>query len=539
MRIAHLVTWCTLVSVLPSQGGIPLFGAKYLGGEFEEDAAAHPVSRAWPSSLPRAGAFRQVVAARWTAQVRPDAIALTGDELVIFAAPGIHSHIGTVPGTDGLSVLDVATVRGRGTPDDSNPAHDALALACASGLSILRFDPLTEAASVETVSSSTWSGATRIAVHPTDPTAIFGISADNELLVALDNGSGYADASLITPLSQNVFAIECCDWEGDGQSEVAVLTDQGLTVYDRLGGIRAAFAEDTGAGALALLSGPTAEDQLAWLRSVDNSPEVAVVGQIVAAPMVTPLAQDYVAITAADWTQSGTPDLMLSTADNRAATLLFNSGSEVPQYQHAPGTAVDVATSVTATRIANTCAPVADDFDGDSDIDVFMPVEGSTAQSIDCSYTWIQSKVIHGQPSYVTGLLASTPSVTLTLNHVPGATHMQVVYWAVDVTGQLSPKPTQSALVAPEFTEWTTVVSQGHLDAGGTYVIMVRPVLASKGIVTDANPAELIEIQTDYTPPPTPAGGVKFFVGGTRITGGTVTPEVPPGPPPGNPPTVD
>ncbi|MCA8973712.1 MAG: VCBS repeat-containing protein [Planctomycetes bacterium] len=499
----------------PSFAQIPLalFGAPARGAAPKEDAAIQPHSRAWPAALSRVGSLRRSQTAGLTAHGIPDVIVLDGDRVVAFAAPGIHSHIDAIPGTETLSVNDFTVLSGRGNDNDDNPAHDALALACVQGLEILRFDPGTGVSDLRNVGGQSLANAQLVASHRMDPNTMFAVDAANNLQCLVDSGGGYLALGSGTRLSSASLDMECIDWEGDGDVDVAVLMTTGLEVFDSQGVQLASFPGSHASGDLCRFH-QAGGDSIAWLHPQGAASEITVAtGWAAPASVAVALPQNYVGVSGGDWTDDGLDELTLSTTDNLDTTVLLSLNNPAGPFYYHYLTAFDVAVapSVHGGRSPNLCAPVVADFDGDGDSDLLMPIEDEVAQPDTSSYTLADSKIIHrafeprqpeylymtGEPEYLSAHPGETHgTIVIPVEPAAGFSHMHVVFWLLNLDGKIEAIAPTQALVSAQ-----TLLSGPHVEMpilddyfaqDGEVFIMIRPVNLHNGHIVAAGQADLV-----------------------------------------------
>lgn len=526
----------------------------------EDGAPAHgpfilPTVRDY--TLSRNSGFRRALAGRFTRIGVPDVAMLDGTSVTLVAAPAIHDHMTTLPGASG-DTTDIAVLAGHGDPNLTDPLHDALVLVGPPGLRIWRWVDDIAGQSLTSVSGVVWPSVQRIATHPTDTNVIYGLTYNSRIAIAESDSAGFATSATTWPLpGGSPLAVVAVDWNKDGDADVAALTTDGLYVYERDGTSLASVAHQAASGDITLVR-TSANETVAWLRpAAAGGSELAVHGNAVASTITLDDDDEFVAISAGDWTGDGYDEVVVSTDRNKDVSILINLSASQPQQPFAfyGSTGVRVAIAAAdASRVANSCAAAVGDFDGDGDTDIFAPVEKNSSEGGDSRVILADSKqffrpgvtgdpplieeplIQFTPPGFVPGDTTTTPPVPAQLTvrfhaEVGGnITHTQILAWTIStdpatekdyldtsipvVTTALVPVPVNP----PELQEAMLLVSQVHLNSGSKYCVMARPVIVNGGQIVEVGEATLAITVTDNdgpnerveelppTDPPTPPG---------------------------------
>ncbi|MGE3173772.1 MAG: hypothetical protein AB7O97_14195 [Planctomycetota bacterium] len=518
-------------------------------------APVHRQDRDLPSALPHAG-FRRALPARLTGHVVPDVLVLDGGTLLLAVAPDIHSTVVPLPGLGPhATVHDCAPMRTTAM-DPMQP----LALVGPGGLRVWRMAPGVAAPIVTGVPDSAWQGASRVVAHPDDGTVLFGLGADGQTLLSIACADGTCSGPTMTAtIGEDVVALACIDWNRDGASDVGVLTAGVLQVYDRNGRMmtQEAFEDPLASDDLQLVrwldgAGRTIDEWLCLITGVGMQ-SVLVRNETLSADVpLGPTA--YVALAAGDLTLDDKEELLLSTAANAEVTVLLNLAGGHPEvFAHHPAVAVRIEVADPDPTGTSACGVAVADLDGDFDGDLLAPIEpnGTRGAFLSLVRPRFQAQTPladFDQPHFLDPIDLLDPVLAASIEAgklrfefaiaaVPGASHYEVAIWREELSGQLAPTAVQRLWFEEEGMPldrrcWVEV-DRGHIDAGGTYVAMLRPLVVTGTTIEMAGVAALGRLHrpTFLADPDPVRGGV--VVGGI----GTVRPlPLPPSPAP-TPPT--
>ncbi|MCA8965918.1 MAG: hypothetical protein KDC48_13620 [Planctomycetes bacterium] len=514
--------------------GFPLLGANQLGQAPFSGPFLNVESTSWNN--PPSGSVTRTLPASLTGHNTPDVVTLKGGQMILIAAPGLHQHAGPLPGAGSLAVIDFAVLKGRGDPTGVNLKRDSLALATPTGLMEWFID---DTGNVTINLLNSWSAATRIAAHPRNPAVIFGVSRDGNITVLTDQGGTYD--SVTFPGDAVASDIECIDWNGDGVSELAVLSDASLSIYSQGSTtpnvIEAFTAPPTGINDLARIipfgagTGPSAET-LAWLnsspvlllyRDASTPNNVATSTDTVTLPTPNP----YAAIAGCKALATDNHDaLYLTFANNSTVTVL----AQFPNYTfvHDGSSGYQVAVSAAGSSAVAESAVAVADIDVDGDCDLVAVVPDNTGSGV--HHVLLQPKFYYRAQQWMpVSVPDPCPQDTIQFS-VPGVagTMTEVTIWATQ-NGQLVTTPYLSPAPMPYQTTHQLSYAMDTQALLGTYdgfVMMVRPVLMSGGVVLVAGEASFDSVIATYQGP---GGGLPGHVIISRSTPVGKLPPPPPG----------
>ncbi|MCR9245266.1 MAG: hypothetical protein NXI31_09555 [bacterium] len=483
----------------PQTGGVPLEG---------------PFVRPRPTPFPdipsngplQNGNFTAVAAARFTGHVIPDVVFLSSKRAFYGTAPGLHAHAAPLPGVSTTDdVRDLAVLIGHGDLTGSNPAHDAVVLGGENGLQIWRFDFDIGSWNLEQVGGPEWNGVERIDTHPADPDVIYGVDDLGVVRFAeFDPVSGEFENAGSFTVSGTPIDLACIDWNGDGQSDVAVLTSTGLTVRDRANTQLGHINDPNGSGSITRVRntvgvGDTGvyEDRVAWLiPNPGGNPDLLTYGPATVA--VIPLPEPFVAVGAGDWSNDHDEDIVLATGTNNDVSVLLNLADGLPAAPFVVSVTTGVRVAVAAAdpfRPDAKCTPVIADFDADGDSDLWMPIEPDDTQPWRILVTDKTINVPTPQPITSMRYDEVTGLGRIVFDHLGGSqTHSQVTIWRRELTGELNPVPVEHVFV--EYlgqlgADVPVYLDPVHFAAGGTFYIMIRPVVRVNGHTIQTTQASL------------------------------------------------
>lgn len=552
MRIPLSLAGLLLASSPALAQTLVLLGAHSPGAEPNHDDPYVLVqSRPWSSPSFPAGLVGDLRTVRFTGHVVPDVITIMNQRVVLCDAPGIHDTCGWLTPTGQDPVYAVAALPGHGVAGGDHPTLDAILTATSNGLVRLRMG---SAAVVSApVADATWNDVRMLATHPDDATVVYGVTSSGAGRIgtydSITDDFVSTSPAAFDHSTSTVIDIECVNWDNDsnGESEVAVLTVDGLFVHDRLGAVVASFPFVTtmAADIARLHSGANAVDDpgtpsitevpesIACLRpAAGGGSELALFSSF--ETQSVPLnGESYVGVVAGDWSGDGNEELVLSTSQNIYVSVLTNhaAGSGATDFFYGAATAFHVAVAATANRAHNGSAGVMADFDADGDQDLFaaLAIENPGGESSAPAYSLVDSKLIHVEPN-ATPLYPVDIAYTEDIHQIHGqlhfefdapggsSTHTEIVLWPV-VDGQIDITHSQrrSARV-PNGPPGTRMRQTIDIDRSflviheAQYACMVRPISMANDKVTDVTMATLFVTGFGYpkdgngnlTPPPSP-----------------------------------
>ena len=555
MTLPRLLPLFALAALLPAQAPI-LLGTTGEGQAPSEDPWISPTSRDWPVAVGRSGMIRKMIPGRISGHAMADVVMLDGTVPMIATAPGIHTSMGPLPtGNNPIGqVQDIAMLVARGFADGSHAGLDALAMVGSGGLHIWRRNSAVGTQMVQ-VGGSEWNTTQRIATHPLDSTRIYGVSSSGTVRMATLSANTYVTSTVTFPNCPSPLAIACIDWQGGAAgTEVAVLTTTGLSIFNSTGATLATFSASTSQGSLTLVKADTVgtpsthAEWLAWLTPGTNS-TLRICRNGGYYSMTLP--GRFVGAAAGESSGDLAEDLLLSTEANTDVTLLCNIYPYAAQpFAYSPSVAarLAVASAAEVGGINNTIGVAAADFDADGDGDLIAAIDTGDSST---RFSFLRYR-LYDAPSVVQ-LTAVTPTpdytagtMTLAVNFTEAnvGTHTEVVVWEeswVGGVGTLVPMPLASLygnqLVPRNGSGNNSVTIQvpiSHLDNGGHFMLMMRPVITNQGQVVAVAEAFLGTITGPggLTRAYAANGGSNVgFQGDIRISGIAPRPKLPPAPP--------
>ncbi|QDU65420.1 hypothetical protein [Engelhardtia mirabilis] len=241
----------------------------------------------WSSSV-GAGTFTDAASGHFTSTERRDLAQVRGGSV------GLAVQIGAYSGTAEFALAGDDL----GSLPYTAPALDHLAIVGPQGLVTVEHDATSTGAlngflvPITTLhEDSDWTTATEMVTHPLDSSDGWDIAAIADggytILLAFDDGAGsftFDDFALSDPAD----AIAAGQWDGSGDAEIAVATDQGLQIYDLSGTLlHSEFNLSTGDQLVVLPNqkvdsgGAAVSDAFAWLTTHpgNGSQLLVIVGQ--------------------------------------------------------------------------------------------------------------------------------------------------------------------------------------------------------------------------------------------------------------------
>lgn len=491
--------------------------------------------RELPGNMQRVASWGKTAAAALTGHVQPDVVILEGDRAVIATAPGMHTSVHPLPdqpsGRGVNAVADFAVLRGRGIVTEPTSHRDALAFAGTAGLQIWRRDPASGELGLHTVNGSL--PCNLVAAHPRWPTTVFTISTAGTVQRFEENANGnHLLQTTQFPNCANAVAITCIEWDAAAGPELAVLTNTHLHVFGSNGAQLWSTQATIGAGQKLVAvretlnggnSGPVTRELLAWLAPAPNSTlHLCWTG----AHHQVPLNGNFVGMTAISVDFDQCDDLLLTTPNNNDCTLLFNQSFRGAfPFAHTIGQAVRIALAAgSATRASNASNIAAADFDGDGDVDFFMPIEQGDGPT---TFTYQETRyyewdfVSYDSPSFLNA--GDNSLIFVNINNSLGGTETQAVVWRVDPVAGLDPVPHCQFFLDEGSKAAAIPVTLTSINNGDVYWIMARPALRGSSTYVDAAKARIayFDIQGGGHPP----------LGNPRMGGIIVIGKLPPAPP--------
>ncbi len=572
MKITHLLALLplagTLAPTLAAQSNPPpLLGAEDGSTTPGEDDYFLPQKREFPAGLPGTSQWQKTVTASLNGFAVPDVVVLDGGTPVMSIAPGLHQTISDLPKqTSGSfdNVFDLAVLRGRGRADGSAPTLDALVLATQNGTFVWRRDFGTGRGRVETVGGTAWNTTRLVAVHRNNAQQIFGIDTAGVLRRAdlttpvPPAAPTYVNATTTYGTFANATALTLVDWDSSSPgNEIAVLTTTALTILRQNGTVAYSTpASNTPGQLLATVHGP--QEWLAWLSPSNSGGSLLQYGRANTFH-ATMLASPYVGMTAVSMDFDDFDELLLSTEQNDDVTVLFNQAflGQLPFAN--PSLALRVAIAEPdSRRVPNGANVAAADFDADGDVDLLAAVGagsngGPAFQAQFFKYYANAGRVQPLTADFSTNALGEQ-QFDMTFTQMAGF-EVQVMVWKegqlpngeYTTGGMLEPLANTYLPATSGVGSFSFPVDGEHLDDGGHYHVMLRPVLRSNGTVSAVAPAYLgivWRVATDPTKNSRQRGLQRAGGGwhnGTRdnirvggVIGSGPIPPAPPGwPPPG------
>ena len=332
---------------------------------------------AWPSTIGSTGAFGRSESGDFDGDGTPDVLLFDGPRpVVLFAPDQFFAPLElAAPAQDGCVVAGGA------------PGRDAIALVAPAGLSLVRFDPLTGQLSSQLTAAGAWAGARLVRAAQLDGHGaqdVCGIAADRRTVLCLrEVASGAPVASATFQALSDVYDVLAIEWDGDAQSELAILSHAGLHIHELDGVLRAGWSSAWPGGAIARVRQAGAvHDRVAWV-SAFAPPLQQTLLTVSPSGIESSLglgALDVVAALGADFDGDGDDDLLLSHRHSHQLLWIENE-RDITATQAVSFDAFDSAKvlievgPVGEQAPQNASWPALADFDGDGDLDIVFAVE--------------------------------------------------------------------------------------------------------------------------------------------------------------------
>jgi hypothetical protein len=495
-----------------------------------------------------------------------DVVYVQGTTAKLATAPIIHCSIVNLP--DGGQVNDLATMAGAAASGE-----DALLLV--GGTAGLRkwqyaWSGGVPSAQFQTLDNSSWANARKVRCGWTSfGWWVIGLDATQELLRTgvLSSGNWTGGGSITPP--GTVYAMAVCDYDHDGNQDLAALTSGGLAVYCVGGTCIASFPTSVASGAtMCCVHSTTFGDALACTLPSGTTSTLFVLRQGQTVAETLSLAFVPAGMAAGDVTADGEDDLLLKLpGDHQLVDVLLNMKAQnLSTFSMSyAGTlsmpAVDGASNLVLSPTLG-CADLDSDGDGDvfavatkSDGSVTNLVVGrSSVISVDPGLMIKHLGFIHNdlgtqfefswEPEMEQGNLTMEDFNKLEIiawRQDPSAMALAGTYYATPVDRLIVDMGGGSASVTLDH------MLLSHVDADGAYAVLLRPLRQLSGQPTVIGAPFLCSVfrtATAYTYLQAAGSiGLPFYPGlpgdspGSEIGGVTPRPDLPP-PPPGVPPVV-
>jgi hypothetical protein len=324
---------------------------------------------------------------------------------------------------------------------DAGAARDELALARPSGVQLWRWNGQGFAAQSSLPQS--WAGALRLRsfdLNADGVNELLGVDAQRaNLLVAQRSGSSWTTV-LSLPIQGGALDVVALQWDGDAPLELAVLSEQSVSLFDHDGALLRVLAAPLAGGAIARLQrtgqttdrlawvGAYAPPQVQWLRTLapDGTFEHLELGDL-----------GVYSANAADFDADGDSDLLLAPRlGERLLWLenLHNPGQTAPlTFEVAPssGRVFYLRDGGDASQVAvQASEPAVADFDGDGDFDIVAGVQ-QTRELVLHLGDWIDEGA---QRASVTFGYHDAQAQTVELQFdAPPSTSFVPTHWQLDV----------------------------------------------------------------------------------------------------------
>lgn len=349
---------------LAAQSGFDLGASRPLGHTYFSD----------PS-----GIFTRTAALQMTGDLRPDALLLVDDELVLSISPGIYHALVTLPGP----ALDYCPVPGAGLLK-----RDAVLLSgTGPTLELWHLNAAGQQFVMQAVGNGVGAGAVQLQATNLDGDSqadVVGVSADRGSIVLLHGPLRSATAELValwamTP-GETIHRLIPIEWDGTPGTEFALLTTWGLRVLEQNGQQHYMVQSDgDDSDRIAAIRRAGSSDRLAWLLQVPGGLYYLFVIDAQAEDQLLYFGiMDPVALSAGDFDGDGLDDLCLSQQTTGQLAYLHNQAGSAPASFSWSDAAVWDPTS-DGTGIApapeNQASALLADLDQDGDGDVVFPVQ--------------------------------------------------------------------------------------------------------------------------------------------------------------------
>ncbi len=345
----------------------------------------------WPLDPGGSGPYGNAILADLDADGLDDFVTIRGGMVEALCAPSVYA----ARLTDIATATDIACLRtGPRTPD-------SLVVADAGGVRKLTWNRGTLSwESDDLTTDPDWSNARRIAVRPTGkdaPPQIVGLSEDGLSIRVLHwDGAGYVDNEIFWSTIE-LQELLLYDREGDGTSEIAVMAQEYLAVFEVLesdpGGPETWVSNETyffpGFTSVDITAGRDNCSPAEWIAWVSSGPALATqwMATISASGSSAPINlqgnRQIVALASGDWNRDCDTDILLSWQETEQVPVLQNLGSAAPvpfsiRPEEGAVLYLDAGDSSLAAT-TNQAAPVSGDLDGDGDADICFPVQSQAA----------------------------------------------------------------------------------------------------------------------------------------------------------------
>jgi len=318
--------------------------------------------------LPPEARYTRSTIGRFSGDPQADVVTLLGRQPILLVNPEIWDAALPVP----FVANDVASLPLRGTH-----GFDALVAVGPDGLAAITRRSEQGDYEIETLggANSPWLGARRVLAADLDGAGgldLLGLSEARDALVVMYANGATFDPPEVLAIDDTVFDLTPVDFDGTG-TRIATVGEAGLSLFDLAGRLlerHSAFPR----GILATIRGTAPNTQiLVWATKRPDDVDMLVLLDGPRPPEAIPLGRiNVTGMTTGDFDRDGDDDVVLAHQATHDLIVLRNRDG---RFRTEGPSAVVIPTGIAGTATQSAASPVVGDLDGDTDLDLFFPIQ--------------------------------------------------------------------------------------------------------------------------------------------------------------------